>query len=417
MNDVITWSVAETQSNTQRLVASFGAQGRRFAEQQKLWDKAGEDLANLDQNLAKRFLEEGGKGLRSRYGPDEDGVRDEAQELSPNKLINEINERCREFRVEEQRIDVWDEEEENEQEKEGEREQQLAPELEQQASTQRPPPAQPIQHAVSTNLENFVKDGKIPKGHPGFKWAFEIFLDSNLRSFIPKTWPPSGLRVTNDFARTIQSQAAQDGDNTSDDFQRSVQWVLLGGPSDKVAARHMVVISPYEASQLMTEIEKSKCVSLHLYAPRQNQASPPLDNLELYTITRRPSQRKFMVPRQLQIELNIFSGQLYFKDYQEYVDTCHFLGLASPETQRDSPGIDIESDGFINIIGDAVKDGSPCRFHKSPVKEIKDLMSKIRRNCGSIDKTHMGRVLNGQMLHKDEFDWRGKRSADDISED
>lgn len=414
VDDVVHWSITETGSQTKRLLGSWAAQGRRFAEHQELWAKAGEDLSTLDRNLAIRFLENGGRGLESRYGPDDDGIRDRTQELTQNQLINEINEYCRNFEEQVELVDALDDEQENELEKEGEREQQLAPELEQQASTQRPLPVQPREHTLSQHLLNFVKTGIIPKEHRGFEWAFETFLDRNLRSFIPKTKPLSGLRVTGDFSRTIKSVVIQDVDGCSDDFQRSVQWVLLGGPSGK-PARHMVVISPFEASQLVNEIRSSACVSLHLYAPRQNKAFQPLDDLGLHMITGR--QEKFVVPRQLQIELNIFSGQLYFRDFQEYIDTCEFLGLESPLTKCDAPGMEIESDGFIKITDEKLYSRPLCRFNASPVKEIKALVSRIRRDGGGIEKTHMGKLLNGQKLREDDFDGRPKRSADEMSED
>jgi hypothetical protein len=42
-------------------------------------------------------------------------------------------------------------------------------------------------------------------------------------------------------------------------------------------------------------------------------------------------------------------------------------------------------------------------FSDSPVKFLKVLMIKIRRNCESIDKTYMGRILDGRLLRPSEF--------------
>jgi len=88
----------------------------------------------------------------------------------------------------------------------------------------------------------------------------------------------------------------------------------------------MVIISPFEANNLMPQIETSTAVHLHLYAPRSNLAFQPLDHLKLYTVPALPAD--WTVPVELVLQINLFAGQLYFRSYNEYKAACEFLGLA-----------------------------------------------------------------------------------------
>jgi len=79
---------------------------------------------------------------------------------------------------------------------------------------------------------------------------------------------------------------------------------------------------------------------------------------------------------------------------------CQFLGIAWSNA-RDG----VAPDGFIlkNISGGQK---SRCTFTHSPVKFLKVLMTKIRRNCEGVDKTHMGKLLDGQILLPSDFETR-----------
>jgi hypothetical protein len=94
----------------------------------------------------------------------------------------------------------------------------------------------------------------------------------------------------------------------------------------------MMVISPYEAQELLPEIKKSKIVALHLYSPRPNLSFRALDDLDLYTIPAQANRR--VIPRVLVVLLNLFAGQLYLGSYKEYVEVCQLLGLAWRQPRR-----------------------------------------------------------------------------------
>jgi len=106
------------------------------------------------------------------------------------------------------------------------------------------------------------------------------------------------------------------------------------------------------------------------------------------------------LPRNLIIQLNLFAGQLYLSSYQEYVEVCQFLGLAYEKTED---GAVVAADGFIISQNGIVGPGSQCTFRDSPVKFLKVLMTKIRKNCEGIDKTHLGQILDGKILLPADF--------------
>ncbi len=132
-------------------------------------------------------------------------------------------------------------------------------------------------------------------------------------------------------------------------------------------------------------------MTLHAYVPRPALEFSPLDRLDLF-----PGRADFdisMIPPRLVIQLNLFAGQLYMRPFQEYTEVCDILGLAW-SSQLD---VEVQSDGFIIIEGNLTP-------NRSPVKFLRLLMTKIRRNCQTIEKTHMGRVLDGSLLDDSDFD-------------
>lgn len=144
----------------------------------------------------------------------------------------------------------------------------------------------------------------------------------------------------------------------------------------------MVIISPFEARELRRRILEHERVTLHTYAARPTLEYDPLDGIDLFTDGAAFDTK--LVLRNLTAELNISAGQLYFNSHKEYIDVCKYLGLAW-NSKRD--GIEVQSDGFIVAGGNSA-------FRQSPVKFLNQ----------SIDKTHMGNVLEGGLLERCDFD-------------
>ncbi|KAH6883450.1 hypothetical protein B0T10DRAFT_609155 [Thelonectria olida] len=160
----------------------------------------------------------------------------------------------------------------------------------------------------------------------------------------------------------------------------------------------LVIISPYEAQHLLPWIETSKHVTLHLYAPRVNLGFQSLDHLCLYFVSKR--RTKATVPRGVITHLNLFAGQLYLSNFDDYVRVCDALGLAWKAADESVP---LGPDGFIPPRFKQGKFVNKSGFSKSPVRFLKVLMANIRQECELIEKTHIGKILEGERLRESEF--------------
>jgi hypothetical protein len=94
-------------------------------------------------------------------------------------------------------------------------------------------------------------------------------------------------------------------------------------------------------------------------------------------------------------QLNLFAGQLYFGSYEAYVEMCGFLGLSCFMTDQ---GQNVQSDGFI------LPPSGAWELRESPVRFLKDLVVKVRREGEAIEMTHLGRMLEGEMLDRKDFE-------------
>ncbi|KAJ9257552.1 hypothetical protein DTO195F2_5534 [Paecilomyces variotii] len=389
VSEVLRWAVSETWADMQRSIPLWAIQGERFERQNNLWSKArrGGEI-QMSKNQAEEFLEQESQSLEQRYRPcpDNNAPPFITSDNDDNDNIRLILERCREF----ENINFKSTQLQEEQER------QLAPEVEQERQVQRPPSATPEDHSVHPDLRRFVTTGILKDGSSAVMPAFQGLDNTSAAKHLNVSEFPPGLLVTSDFARTVKVPKLPS--STMDGYQRPVQWVITGtahsfaGRNRKVV-KHMIVISPYEANELLSAILKSKKITMHMYAPRQNRIFSALDNLGLYPIPRADSV-VFDIPTTLRIQLNLFAGQLYISSFDEYREICEFLGVAyyaAPE------GLTVAADGFIVAPDRAI-------FTKSPLKFLKVLMSQIRKDGQEIDKTHIGKLLDGKLLTMDDFE-------------
>ncbi|KKZ67076.1 hypothetical protein EMCG_07247 [[Emmonsia] crescens] len=392
VSDVLNWAISETWIDMQRNMPLWAAQGQRYEHQRTIWTEAhisGE--IHMSNRQAERFLEDESQTLEARYRPIPSTNVASIRRVSESKNYDLIMERCREFGSLELNSARLQEEQERE----------LSPEIEQERQIQRPPPAQAATHTIHHDLKRFVSTGMLVNRSKAYMPAFETLRNTSAAAHFDVTQFPDGLLVTVDFASTIQTR---DRAFISDSYQRPVQWILTGtggSSSSNNTVEHIMIISPYEAEGLLPEIKKSKTVTLHLYAPRLNPAFRAMDGLDLYTVPELPET--WNLPRRLALQLGLFSGLLFLGSFSEYTSMCELLGLA---WEKAGDGCVVAADGFV------VQNGSgqgACRssFSDSPVKFLKVFMTKIRRNCEGISKTHMGTILDGSLLRRSDFEEPG----------
>lgn len=360
----------------------WAVQGERFERQKAIWGEVKDEKSRqLSLDEAKMLLEAEAQSMEDRYSPRlMTHTNPNLPSSSENCAILEIQARCKQFGCLGSQQSTLLEEQERE----------LSPEMEQERQIQRPHPADPRKHSLHPHVVEFIKSGRIPSSSPAFIPAFQtLWNTSAANGFDVKEFPES-IVTTLDYKDTV---ALSGNDSLLDSYQRPVQWILSTTGNDSTVQR-LVIISPHEAQELLPSIETSNHVTLHLYAPRPNLAFSPLDSLKLYPI---PLLGKdWQLPSSMRLLLNVFSGQLYFASYNDYEETCRMLSLAWQATEN---GAVVEADGFIPH-SNCDNEGT---FTKSPVKFLKVLLTKIRRDCEGIDKTHWGRIFSGEILRREDF--------------
>ncbi|KAI0409107.1 hypothetical protein F4802DRAFT_615626 [Xylaria palmicola] len=378
VSDVLAWAIIETWDDTRRNIPLWAAQGRRYERHKDLWARCHTAGDVITEELAENFLEDEASSLENRYRP----LQHQPGAHQPD---DGITRRCKQFKNLELMFAVLEEEQERE----------LAPEIEKERQDERPALSEPEEHSIHPDIRVFATNGRIFKTSKGYMDAFKSLKGTSAASLFNISGFQSGLLVSADFAQTVKVGSLK---GKSDEYQRPVRWVLTASRTPHGALQTMMIISPYEANELLPDIQKSEYVALHLYAPRLGLGYRSLDKLDLYTVPDALKDRE--IPQRFITELNLFAGQLYINSFDEYIDICKFLGLAW-EPAKD--GEVIGADGFIyrDHKGQA---GGESGLGNSPVEFFKALFTKIRRNCVVIDKTHMGQVLENRLLSPEDFE-------------
>jgi hypothetical protein len=397
VSDVLQWAISETYDDLRRSMPLWAVQGARFMRQDRLWaESTSLSGIKMSKKQAKEFLEDEAQTLECRYHPvahgNTDGYSSFPSSSWDDSKLAPIRQRCEEFGLLEFGTAALQEEQERE----------LAPQNEQERQVERPQPAEPEEHSIHQHVIRFVQTGDIPLTSSAFNKSFLTLRNTSAAEQFDMNQFPSGVLTTADYARTVKLRAEN---SCADCYQRPIQWILISADECGVV-EHLVIISPHEAQELMVKIMESSRVVLHLYAPQSNLSFPGLDALKLYSVP--TSGVDWKLPPYLRLQLNLFAGQLYFRSFDDYKQTCEILSLA---WQPPEEGSTVAADGF-------VVQGIKCpnsKFKRSPVKCLKVLLATIRRDCQDIGKTHWGRVLGGEILEKTDFTRPGDNGLNGIS--
>lgn len=383
VSDVLCWVISETWRDLRRTVPLWLTQGVRFYEHEALWNQEPNFEGRIE--WAKNFLEDEAQSLDTRYRPRAGVESSQLIERAVPEMKTQFQHRCEEFGLKDLQNSSLQEEQERE----------LSPEIERERQVEPPPQVEPENHSRHPDLDYFIANGEPPMNFSAFKPAFQALADTSAAKNFNVCEFPSNILVTEDFARTVKmNKTLRSG---LDLFQRPVHWILTSTDRSNII-KYLVIISPWEAHEFLQKIEESIRVTLHLYAPRSNLSFQPLDQLTLYTVPQRPSFP--VLGRSMMVELNIFAGQLYLSSFGEYIEICDTLGLTW-KTVEDT--VILEPDGFIPL-GVNVNLVNKSGFTKSPVQFLKALITKIQRNCENVEKTHIGKILDGVLLLKSDFE-------------
>ncbi|KAI4946098.1 hypothetical protein J4E91_007541 [Alternaria rosae] len=378
--DVLAWAIGETWSDLKRSLPLWAVQGNRFESHKHLLL----DGASTTKEQAEAFLEDEAASLETRYKPrepDNDGSKHLRGWDESNENIVKIVSRCRDFEAMGFGSAALSEEQERE----------LAPEIEEQRQIERPPRLKAHPHSFHPDLKRLINRGEFCVSSKAWGPAFEALCTTSAAKDVDLSKFPDDLLVTADFVHTVQvPPGSTRASFVSDSYQRPVQFVLSIHRQETVS--NLIIVSPYEANQLLPLLRQSKTVCLHIFAPRSNASYASVDDLMLYNVG-----RTFLpgsVSRSLTMQLNLFAGSFYLRSLSECAEICDHLGLLKG-TAKD--GQEVYADGFID------PPTGIWRLEKSPVPFLRALLMKIRREGEGVEKTHLGRMLSGVQLEESDF--------------
>ena len=364
--DVVRWAIHETCWDISHHLPQWAQQGvdhhRRFSAYKKY------DLAGNLENLRKSWLQPESKSLEEMYKPvssKEQGTRLWADV----KSIPPLRRRLKYLGITKLTGVMMAEVQEREVDHEKE--------LEHHA--EHPPDVFPAQHIIHEEIRNFVHTGILAKPST---YIIPLFSPTGIDEAVGSTaeWSPAPL-ATRDFAITTTDSDIMH----LSDYLAPVNWVLSSGFGRDST---VIVISPYEANELLPIIRKSKKVRLHIYAARVTATMRSFSDLTFYTITGLDSPGKeWTAPAHLQTELNLFAGQLYF-DSKEYEQVCVLLALylVHPGAKH------VEIDGFVPRD---YRTGQNSPLTTSAIATLKKLTA-LRRKGADFRGTDLGRILDAR---------------------
>jgi hypothetical protein len=379
--DVLKWCIGNTCDHTRKIIPLWATQGLRHQHRRRVYANA---IGGPSKELVEELLEPEAQSLQQRYGDaaHHTGPRlpDDTAKTTQNEGdgLRDIEAKCQEFEV----TSLTDASLQEEQERE------LSPENEREQQVERPLPLSPCPHILHEDVRQLVTKGVLIRSSAAFRPAFETFRRTTASDFYEATAWPGSLLVTYDFTKTVQANDEQ----LLDMFLRPVHWVMSCRVGNSVQC---VIISPHEAQELLPTIRQSKHATLALYSPRLTVSMRSFEHLSFCVP---PTALQLRPDPSIIRQLNIFAGQLYIQSYEDYELVCAFLGLCSHP-----PGdhITVGCDGFINLA-DRLDIVHECPFTTSPVAFVR-MIIELRRKGQSFATSHLGRILNGELIVRKDF--------------
>ncbi|KAH9033550.1 hypothetical protein EDB85DRAFT_1890221 [Lactarius pseudohatsudake] len=271
-----------------------------------------------------------------------------------------------------------------------EQEREVNHEVELERHAEHPSRVFPAEHVVCDEIRNFVNTGILAKPST---FIIPLFTPTEIDKALDSIseWTPSPL-ATVDFAITTTDSSI----TGLTDYLRPVNWILSSGQVGKRTVT--IVISPYEANELLPIIRESGKVRLHIYSPRGTASMRSFSDLTFYTIPESP-EKKWTPVAYLRTELDLFAGQLYFDNVQEYRRLCTLLALhiVHPGAKH------IEVDGFVPPAYRTGR-GRKSPFTTSAIATFKRLTALRRKGMG-FGGTDLGRVLDARPMSSGFASW------------
>ncbi|KAA8563866.1 hypothetical protein EYC84_011881 [Monilinia fructicola] len=382
---VLLWSIKNTLKNVHKCVLPWAIQGKRHYERLQALNASPGIIPDSVQEPEAQTLEE-------RYGlgkdkSDESWLADTTPSTGMKYAteLSSIRDKCSEFGFTSFAGANLHEEQERE----------LQPEKEVEVQAKHAPSVPALTHILHPDIKALVLKGTMTQGlSSGFLPAFALFGSTSAKSYFDTSKWPGGLWITRDYKDTVGMSQFDDQDS----FLRPAHWIVTFKQGRETCC---VIFSPFEIQELRPLIEKYKKVTLSIYSPRLSLSLRSFENLDIHTVPRLPSS--WTIPSTI-MQLNLFAGQLYLRSYNEYIHLCQFLGLCYRAVQNDD--IRIAFDNFVHVSSRAAFDPvmkKVCPFEESPVGFLQRVFA-LRRKGQSFEDSHMGKILNGELLKREDFE-------------
>ncbi|KIM24742.1 hypothetical protein M408DRAFT_331697 [Serendipita vermifera MAFF 305830] len=392
--DVIFWSIKETWRQMQENLPAWEVQGRSFVTRDASWVSLNKGNLPKAEDISRKFCESERKTLKTMYGP---GTNQQDPQISTreqgglqNRLTQEIIQKCEYFHPIHLISTGVNEEMEIE----------FVHEKEVERVIERPPDAQPATHRLHPNVQMFVATGDVSlcRGK-GFRNATAAFENTSLIVPADLNRVLSNIVVTKDFFRTIQIPPT-DSFGCMNSFMRSVDWVVTAVNAQNSLL--MVLFSPYEVNQLLPRFRTSTKVKLHSFAPRNNLGAISWEDFNFLTLP--STTTTFSLPRTLALQLNLFSGSVYLRDYETYRDVCRVLRLHFGPLDHDLRKPEIINASFFVLDPQARQEleMGEFGFNVNALPFFQNMI-RLRRFGREFGPSHMGKILYGTRLRESDF--------------
>ena len=382
--EVIKWALRQTCDNLGKFRPLWAWHGIHYHRRVRLWDSLLTDHG-MSRHIAYLMQEPEAQTLLQLYAPWE----------NPNPLPELDDADWRDRDVQEL-IKIW---QNSITDGTGgcrlheEQERQIAVEVQREQQVYRPGAVTPGRHNVHQNIEYFVKHGRFPGGGgtSAICRAFDVLRWTSAGVFGFHSTLGSHLYATLDFTRTTNRTA----DLLDDEFLKSVHWIL-----SNVHSPNLLIISQFEANELLPAIQKSENTALHIYSPRTTKGMRSFNHLDFLTIG---SHRTKIPPSpRLGRDLELFSGSLHFDTFADYVRFRQFLGLITDRFSNIPEG-SVSPEGFVDRRTKAEL-GWPVHspFQTNPLPFLIAVLNIRCRGHGYL-QTHVGSIVGGVPIMRAQF--------------
>lgn len=273
-----------------------------------------------------------------------------------------------------------------------EQERELACEVEREQQVSRPPSYTPCKHNLHDDIRHFAKFGEFPGNQPSkaVTLAFHGLANTSAGKLYHPHSLGSGLYSTLDFNETVEISP----NDPMDDFCKQVNWILSSVHSDV-----LIIVSQWEANELINIVRKSQNARLNIYAPRLTKPMRSFRHLDFFGIGANiPTQPNDTMTRCLEM----FSGSLYFASFEDYQNFRSFLGLVT-DGLGDIPEGGMTNEGFVKFFARLELEWPvDSAFVKSPLPFLAALVH-IRTKGNGYQQSHVGTIIKAMPLGAEWF--------------